>query len=375
MRVLFVCGGTAGHINPALAIAAALKKFSVTEILFVGSGRELENKLIPDAGYRLVNIKMTGISRGMSPKSFIRNFKTMFYLLLANKESKKLLNDFKPQAVIGTGGYICYPVLKRASKMGIRTLIHESNAVPGLTTKLLSIYVDKVLTAFPGQERFYKYPNRVLFTGTPVREGFVPAADFFENKKEDEKPLLISFWGSLGAERLNDMMPEFIKLNIAEGSFRHIHATGKGGAEILKERLFECIEPQELPIDIDIREYIDDLPKLMAEADIVLCRAGASTVAELIAARKPAVLVPSPYVTGNHQTYNAKELQKAGGVVMISEMDCSGELLYNTVIGLFSDKTKLKTMSEAYGKLGLSNAAEVIAEIINDEERLLQSVQ
>ena len=362
MNVMFVCGGTAGHINPALAVAAELRKKDLDiKILFVGAGRDLEKRLIPDAGYELTNIKMSGLSRGLTPAKILKNIKTVKNLFFAKREAGKLMCAFKPDAVVGTGGYICYPVIKRAAEMGIPTLIHESNAVPGLAVKLLSAHADKTLVSFPGLEEIYKKPQRVVFTGTPVRDGFKALSDGLGSASK--KPLIVSFWGSLGAERLNEIMTQFIKLLSDKGDFRHIHATGRnGGAEKLKNSLLQ-IGVRDFE-DIEIREYIDDMPTVMAAADIVLCRAGASTLAELTVMGKPAVLVPSPYVTNGHQEQNAEQLRKAGGALVLTEKECSGSSLYAAAESILKDRNKLQSMSKAQKAIGAPGAAERIAELI-----------
>ena len=364
---MFVCGGTAGHINPALAAAAALRKRAPgAEIMFVGSGRELEKRLIPQAGYELVNIRMTGIVRGLSLKSISGNLRTAVNLVSASRNARKLIKGFKPDAVLGTGGHICYPVLGSAGRMGVPTLIHESNAVPGLTTRKLSKSASNVLTAFPESEGLYGRPERVIFTGTPVRDGFLSPHGSRAGRKSGEKPLLISFWGSLGAERMNEAMAGFFNSNLRDGRFRHIHATGKGGVEKLKKSLLELGAHPELPPGLEIREYIEEMPALMAEADLVLCRAGASTIAELTALGKPAVLIPSPNVVDDHQTPNALRLQKRGGAVVLDESECTGDVLYNSVLGIITDEARLAGMSEAQRALGAPDAAERIAGIIID---------
>ena len=363
MKFLLVCGGTAGHINPALAVAGEIGRIMPdAKILFVGSGRELERRLIPGAGYDLVNIKMSGLKRGFSPGALVYNLKTVKNLALAGAGAGRIIREFKPDAVLGTGGYVCYPVLKKAARMGIPTLIHESNAVPGLTTKLLSASVQKVLVSFLGLENLYKRPERVVFIGTPVRGGFAPVP----GSKQGEKPLVVSFWGSLGAGRMNEAMAEFIKLNIDARLFDHIHATGGGENSVLemKGRLESLGAPGDLPRGIEIRRYIDDMPEVMAMADIVLRRAGASTIAELAIMGKPAILVPSPYVTNNHQEENAKQLQKAGGAVMLPEKGCTGKALFDTVASILGDKEKLRNMSEAQKTLAVPGAAAKIVELI-----------
>ena len=365
MNFLIVCGGTAGHINPALAIAAELRRrMPDAKILFVGAGKELEKKLIPAAGYHLVNIRMSGLRRGFSPDELIYNFNTFRNLTTAGVKAGELISRFEPSAVIGTGGYICYPVLRRAAQMGIPTVVHGSDAVPGLTTKMLSATVDRVLVSFPGLENMYRKPDRVVFTGTPVRKGFEIPPDPEASAGRNGKPLVVSFWGSLGAERMNEIIAEFIKLNITARRFDHIHATGKNGAEEMKKRLVRLGAPDELPQGVEIREYIDDMPSVMAAADLVLCRAGASTIAELTIIGKPAVLVPSPYVTNNHQEENAKQLEKAGGAVMLLEKNCSGDVLFDAVTSLLRDSDRLTRMSFAQKSLASPNAAEKIVDIV-----------
>lgn len=364
MNFLFACGGTAGHINPALAIAAELRR-SVPDagFLFIGAGREMENRLIPDAGYELENIKMSGLKRGYSPGDLLSNFKTVREVAKANARAAEIIRDFGPSAAVGTGGYICYPVLRTAAKMGVPSFIHESNAVPGLTTKLLGAIVDRVFVSFPGIEDKYRKPERVVFTGTPVRDGFARPGGGC-GRAENEKPTVASFWGSLGAEHMNEIMAEFIRLNIAAGEFDHIHATGNNAAEVMKQRLARLGVADELPPGVEIREYIDDMPAVMRSADLILCRAGGSTVAELTALGKPAVLVPSPYVTNDQQTHNALQVHKAGGAVMLPEKDCSGEKLFDLVSTILRNTAELKKMADAQTALGVPDAASRISEII-----------
>jgi len=366
MNFLIACGGTAGHINPALAIAAELRRrIPGAKILFVGADKDLEKKLIPSAGYHLVNIRMSGLRRGYSAEDILYNVKTLRNLTTASVKAGNLIDRFKPDAVIGTGGYICYPVLRRAAQMGIPTAIHGSDAVPGLTTKLLSATVDRVLVSFPGLEKHYRRPERVVFTGTPVRRGFEQIPENTDRQEKKLRPLVVSFWGSLGAERMNETIAELIKLNMISGRFDHIHATGKkGGVEDMIARLRRLGAEGELPPGIEIREYIDDMAPVMASADLVVCRSGASTLAELTVMGKPAVLVPSPYVTNNHQEENAKQLQKAGGAVMLAEKDCTGEILYDTVTSLIGDSDRLTRMSFAQKSIAAPNATEKIADIV-----------
>lgn len=368
MKFLFACGGTAGHINPALAIAGLMRdRLPDADFLFVGTGREMENRLIPAEGFELQNITMTGFARGFSLKDFKQNIVTLRNLAVSKKESERILDNFKPDIVVGTGGYVCYPVLKCASKRGIPTVLHESNAVPGLTTRMLSGIVDKVLVAFREVSCNYKKPDRVVLTGTPVRGQFEPITREEAKRRLGigGKPLVVSFWGSLGADIMNSKMADFIKLNSKSGELWHIHATGGGkdGITHMVERLAER-GVYGLPEWEDLRAYIDNMGVVMTAADIVLCRAGASTLAELTNIGRTAILVPSPNVTNNHQEKNARQLEKAGAVSVFTEPECSGESLYNTVLGIVRDRDRLKRMENASRQAGVPDALERIADVI-----------
>jgi len=368
MNFIFVCGGTAGHINPALAIAEEIgKSIPGARILFVGAGKDMEKGLIPCAGFHLVNIRMSGLRRGFSPKELIYNFNTLKNLSTAGVKASKLIERFKPDAVIGTGGYICYPVLHKAAQMGVPTYVHESNAVPGLTTKMLCTSVDKVMVSFPGLEDLYKRPDKIVFTGTPVRGGFGTPVPGEQTGLRKEKPLVVSFWGSLGAERMNEKMVDFISRNIETGMFDHIHAAGKsGGIAMMLNKLKQNGTNDEMPDGIEIREYINNMQSVMQGADIVICRAGGSTIAEVTALGKPAVLIPSPYVTNNQQVENAKQVQKAGGAIMVEENECTGKSLFNLVVSLLGDRDKLAGMAAAQISLGVPDAVEKIVGTILD---------
>jgi len=366
MKFLFACTGTAGHINPALAIAEQLKKtVENSSFLFVGAGRDMEKRLIENAGYELVNIQMSGLRRSFKPKDIVYNLKAVSYLFKAGIEAKKIIKDFKPDAVIGTGGYICYPVIKEASKLGIPTIVHESNAVPGLTTKMLAKTASRVLVSFPGLENSYKRPENVVFTGTPIRGGFGQNVDKTRDKNQFGKPIVLSFWGSLGAEGMNEMMIAFMKANVEKSAFHHIHGAGKSGGDLeIQQGLMELgIGTEELS-NLDIREYIDDMEAVMGLADLVLCRAGGSTIAELTALGKPAVLVPSPYVSNNEQHFNAEQLAKAGGALILDEKNCTGDMLFDIVVDILNDSDKLSSMAEGQMSIAAPMAAETITDLI-----------
>lgn len=370
MRFLFACGGTAGHVNPAIAIADELKKsIPGAEFLFVGAGRDIENRIIPEAGYKVKNITISGFSRSLSVNGLKKNIKMLRSLSLSRKQSEEIISTFRPDAVIGTGGYVCYPVLKAAARRGIPTIMHESNAVPGLTAKLLSGIVDKMLVAFPSMEKQYKKPEKVIYVGTPVRGAF---SELTKEKAKaalgiTNRNLVVSFWGSLGASMMNDMMADFIVLNSKSRAFSHIHATGGGeeGKAKMMKRLYDrgLEKPSK---DTDIRPYINDMGTVMTAADVILCRSGASTLAELAFLGRASVLVPSPYVTNNHQEKNARAVERAGAAVVLTEEECTGEKLYETVNKLLLDGEKILDMEKASSELGVKDASIKIRDLILD---------
>jgi UDP-N-acetylglucosamine--N-acetylmuramyl-(pentapeptide) pyrophosphoryl-undecaprenol N-acetylglucosamine transferase len=371
-KILFVCGGSAGHINPALAIAEELrKKKPDAEILFIGADKTLEKRLIPKAGFQLENIKMSGLRRGFSPKDIKHNIKTGINLISAGIKADKMLKKFRPDAVIGTGGYICYPVIKRAAKRKIPTYILEPNAYPGLTVRMLEKTVDMIFVTYKEIESRFSKPGNVVYTGTPIRSEFMEAVNETSDERENEKQLVISYWGSVGASEMNNKIIDFITRNVKEQRFNHIHATGIGGSannvssiDKMKEMLRSLgITEIDTPF-ADIREYIDDMPSVLSKADIVLTRAGASTIAELTTTGTPAILIPSPNVTENHQEENARQLQNAGGVVMVLENECTGDKLFDTVAELLGDKNKLQDMASALKKQSVPDSASRIIDIV-----------
>lgn len=369
MRVLMTCAGTAGHINPALAIAGKIKELMPdSEFLFIGSGRDMENRLIPMEGYKIVNIKSTGFQRKLSAENLVKNAKAAANIVIGSNQAKRIIKDFKPDVAIGTGGYVCYPVLKTAAKTGIPAYIHESNAIPGLTTKLLQTTVNKIMVAFPDLEKYYKEPERVVYTGTPVRGGFGTLTKEQARGKVGiwDKPLVVSFWGSLGASRMTKATAEFIVKNNDAGVFRHIHASGGGetGLNDLKAAIAKLgCDPDKLKYT-EIRQYIDDMPIVMSAAEMVMCRSGASTMGELTAMGMPSLLVPSPYVADNHQEKNARTLEEKGAAMVVTESECSGEILFDKVTSLLQDETALEKMSQSVKSLGVDDSAKLIVDII-----------
>ena len=369
MRFIFTCGGTAGHINPALAIAGRLQEMlGDCRILFIGAKGMMETELVPREGYEIQEIEITNISRERSLEGLAHNLATLRNVAVSTEKAKQIIRDFKPDAVIGTGGYVCFPVLTAAARLRIPTLVHESNAVPGLTTRMLSGQVDRVMVGFEDSREHYPKPERVFVTGTPVRGGFSDYSRDTARKQlgiSEDKPLVVSVWGSLGAGHMNEVMGELIPMMRREQSFRLIHSAGAGYFEKLCEKLGESA-PDHESFGADVRRYIYDMPRVMAAADLVLCRAGASSLAELTYLGKPAIIVPSPNVTNNHQEKNARVLERAGGAKVLLEGEFDAQSLFDEIRDLLADEEKLASMSAAMRSLAVPDAADKICDIIFD---------
>ena len=364
MKVVFTCGGTAGHVNPALALAGLVKaRRPESEILFVGARRGMERTLIETAGWPFRAVEVSSFHRSLKPKEIRHNFVSLRNLLHSPGEARAILEEFPADLVVGTGGYASYPMIRAASKMGIPTAIHESNAIPGLTTRLLEGHTGLIMVGYEECRKNYKHPEKVLVTGTPVR------GDFFEMTKREAKerlgmndgrPLIVSFWGSLGAAEMNRQIAQFMALEAKTLPFHHVHGAGTMGCKHMNQYLSEAgVELSRIP-ELDVREYIQDMGTLMRAADLVICRAGASTISELTALGEPAIIVPSPNVVNNHQEHNARVLADAGGAVMVLEKDSSGKLLYDTACEILRDPERRKQMSAAMASLGSVDAAEKI---------------
>lgn len=369
MNFLFTCGGTAGHINPALGVAGYLRELMPEcGILFVGACGMMETELVPREGYDIETVTITNLSRSLSPRAVVHNIKTVKNVFAATAQAKKIIARFRPDAAVGTGGYVCYPVLRAARSMGVPALVHESNAVPGLTTRMLAGVVDCVMTGFDGAGENYRPGTKVVFTGTPVRTQF-GELDKAEARRrlglEPGRPLVLSVWGSLGADHMNEVMTELIKLAAGRADFSLIHSAGAHGYAGMKTRLdAEC--PGWEGHGMDVREYIYDMPAVMTAADLIICRSGASTLGELCALGRPAVLVPSPNVTGNHQEKNARVLEKRGAAEVLLEGEFTPESLYSEICRLLGDERTLAGMSAAMAEAGARGATEKIASLILD---------
>lgn len=367
MRIIFACGGTAGHINPALAVAGRIKELMPdSEFLFIGAVGQMESDLVPRAGYRIETVRVRGLSREKTLGGFFHNISAAWHLVRSTIKARKIIKRFKPDVVVGTGGYVCFPVLKAASMLGIPTAVHESNADPGLTTRMLSGIVDTIMLGFEESRKFYKNPEKTVVTGTPVRgefSSYSKQAAKAELGLPLDKPLVVSVWGSLGAENMNEVICRFIELAGKKPGFTLIHSAGIEGYEKMVEHLRRTVPDYEKN-GMDVREYIYDMPRVMAAADLVLCRAGASTISELTYMHKPTIFVPSPFVTNNHQFKNAKVVEDTGGALIFEEGWFEPKELLKAVNDILSSDDKLEKMSAAMAKLAKPEATDMICDRI-----------
>lgn len=361
MKVVLAGGGTAGHINPALAIAQIIRqKRPDAEILFIGNRGAMEDTLVTRAGFSIRYIKIQGLDR----RKLYRNFQTVRLFLKAVKDSKQILREFQPDIVVGTGGYVSGPVMYAASKLGLHTCIHEQNAYPGVTSRMLSGRVEKVFISFEDSRAYFKKKENLVLTGNPLRAEFSDsdrdAARRAIGLSEDDFYVL-SFGGSLGAEALNRVMTDVIIRNARSQDFAQCHAMGKLGVKWMPSALEEKgATIEELPEKIQVKDYIYDMPRQVAAADIMICRAGAITLGEITAQGKAAILIPSPNVTHNHQYHNAMSLAKQGAAVVIKEKDLTADILYDAILSLKQDPDRLKQIRAASAAMGLPDAAETI---------------
>ena len=323
MRILLTCGGTAGHINPAIAVAQRLRELSPDcEILFIGAEGKMEMDLVPRDGFRILPLKVTNLSRGHHLEDIGHNLNSLKNVIESGREAKRILKEFRPDAVLGTGGYVCYPVLHEAAKLHIPTLIHESNATPGLTTKMLAGQVSCVMLGYQESAGHYSGTADLRVTGTPVRGRF----SLYTREKAREElgipadlPLVVSMWGSLGSGHMNDIVMKMLPLMKGQQDFCMIQ---------------------------------------------VLCRAGASTLSELSSIGKPALIVPSPNVTNHHQEKNARLVENAGGARVLLEGEFDEKSFLEEIRTLLRDADGLERMAKAMRALSVPNALDRIVDAV-----------
>lgn len=364
-RILIAAGGTGGHINPALGTAGYIKeKHPDAEIVFVGTADKMEAKLVPEAGYELRTIEISGFWRSFSPEAIKHNIGTVTKLLKSSSQAKKIIKDFKPDLVVGFGGYVSGPVLRMAAKLGIPTAIHEQNAFPGVTNKALAGKVDRVMIAVDRAEQYLNAKNPCVVTGLPIRGDLLKNDPDFAKAELalGSKPLILSMGGSLGAKPVNDAVLGLILNKYKDNDCVFLHATGKNGSWFTEKLAENGVDVNKYP-NIRVVEYID-IPKCLPAADLVVCRSGASTLSELQALGKPSILIPSPYVTENHQYHNAMALVDKGAAQILEEKDLTPDSLTEKVNALISDKAKLEEIGTNAKKMAFLDSTQRIYETL-----------
>ena len=361
MKIIFAAGGTAGHINPALAVADKLKEIdNNTKIMFIGTPNSLEQRLVSQAGYEFSALKMAGIQRSLAPKQVLRTVKALGYYVVAQKKAKKIIEDFKPDIVFGTGGYVTAPVLKAAVKMGIKSVTHESNSLPGIATKMLAAKVDRIYLNTSDSLKYF--PDKISYkiTGNPLRS----KVDFLTRSEARQKLglldgfTILSFGGSTGANRISKAVARLISWESGK-EINHIHSYGAHGKGLFSD----YIKEQGIEVDSTrtrLLEYINNMYTCLCAADLVISRAGAMTLTELQAAGRATILVPYPNAAENHQFFNAKTLEKQGAAIVIEDKDLTGERLIEEVEKLMNNKDVLSKMEQNAKKSAIENSADII---------------
>lgn len=366
MRIIFAGGGTAGHINPALAVAGYVREQQPdAQILYVGAVGGMEERLVKQAGLEFRGIKISGFSRKLTLLGLKKNVTTLKRIITASIESRKIIEEFKPDICVGTGGYVSGPVLRKAAQMGIPVIIHEQNAFPGITTKMLAHKAEYVMLAVEQAKKFFDDKCKVVITGNPVRKEVISATqkEAKAKLKLDARPVILSFGGSLGARKINEAVIDLIADTAKTDAFQHIHAYGQFGQWFLPSLEDKGVRHSEHP-NLDIREYINDMQTCLAAADLVICRAGAITLSELQAQGKASILIPSPNVAENHQYHNAMALVSNRAASIIEEKDLTGEVLVRKVKELLSQPDLLREYQQNARKMAICDANERIYAII-----------
>lgn len=358
MRVMLCGGGTAGHINPAISVAEELKRSHPdSEILFIGREGGRENELVKNQGFSIKTIRIQGLRRSLSPK----NLKSLVYALKAKRTAKELIREFNPDVILGTGGYVCWPVISAGNELNVKTAIHESNVSPGLTTKLLSKKTDLVLLNQKETADFLDKKVKKKVVGNPIRADFSKFSRTSARRRlgiKENELLIVSFGGSIGSEKMNDVILKVMKdYSAKETDVKHIHSTGRRYYSQIKECSFRSERN-----GCRVLPYIEDMPIWLSAADIAICRCGAVTLSEICAAGVASILIPSPNVTDNHQYKNAAYLSRRGGAILIEEKNLTPESLINALKELKSDKNERKNKAKISKSFSTPKAA---TEVVN----------
>ncbi|MBR0260678.1 MAG: undecaprenyldiphospho-muramoylpentapeptide beta-N-acetylglucosaminyltransferase [Selenomonadaceae bacterium] len=364
MKIIVSGGGTGGHIYPALTLIDAIKnKKPDAEFLYVGTEKGLEADIVPKAGINFTALKLEG---GLERRFTLENISRAANAVWSIKHASDIVKNFKPSAVVGTGGYVCGPILLAASLMKVPTLIQEQNAVAGVTNKILSKFVNKIAVGTRDALKNFP-PDKTVYTGNPIRKEVLAAKKADGLRKfnfTDDKPIVLISGGSRGARSINNAMIDVLKSAAQKNSAQFLHVTGKGEFDSVMKKLSDAGLNVDEFKNIKVMPYLYNMPTAMAMADLAIFRAGATGLAELTARGIPAILIPYPYAAENHQEFNARSLVEAGAARMILNKDLTAEILSATLNELLSAPEKLKSMAAASLSLGKPNAADEIADLI-----------
>ena len=351
MKAIIVAGGTGGHIYPAIAIINKIKEMEKdSEFLYVGTSDRMEKDIIPDLGIKFIGLEMTGLNRS-NPFSNIKVFQKF---TKAVKESRKIIKEFKPEIIIGAGGYITAPVLYAAHKEGIPILIHEQNSIPGVSNKFISRFANKICVSLPNSVNLFP-KEKVVYTGNPRSEEIIKVEKYNKTKLgfKKDKRLVVVVMGSLGSTTMTKKIKELIPA-FNNQDYQVLIITGK--------KYYDDYKDIKLAENVKIVPFMENLINLLKDSDLIVSRAGASTIAEITAIGLPAILVPSPYVTNNHQYKNAKELEDAGACTIVTEEEFSKDSIINEIDKLFANDIDYDKMVECSKKLGITDSATRIYE-------------
>ncbi len=348
MRVIVSAGGTGGHIYPALAILNKIKeKEPKSEFLYIGTHNRMENDIVPKASIPFESIEIYGFS-----KNIIKDFKTAHCLVKSYKKCKKLIKNFNPDVVIGVGGYVTAPVIFAAKKLGYKTAIHEQNSLPGKSNQFLSKYSDLVFVSFKSSMSYFP-SGKVIFTGNPCSEDALskPIIKKSEFGIDNNRKLVLFVMGSLGSSRVNDYLVSIMSL-FNNKDYDILFVTGKGS--------YDSISKNSFPRNVHVVPYVDGMTGLMKNVDLIVSRAGASTMSEIIALELPSILIPSPYVANNHQFKNAMDLVNVNASVMVEEKDLKGDILVRKIDEILYDDKKIRDIKKNLKSMMVSNSASLI---------------
>lgn len=366
MKILFATGGTAGHINPALAVASYIREnYPETQILFIGTADHMEARLVPNAGFDFKTIEISGFRRSLSLSAISHNIKTVSQLIKSESKSKKIIKEFSPDVCVGFGGYVSGPVLEKAAALGIPICIHEQNAFPGITNKALAKKADKVMITVADAAGRLECKNEPIVTGLPVRGEILRANRDFARAElgVGDKPLVLSFGGSLGAAPINEAMFEILLNSAESGKYYYIHSVGTNGGEYL-EKFEKAGFVNGKKGTVEVRQYIDNMDICMAAADLVIGRAGASSLSEIEALGKASILIPSPYVAENHQYHNAMALVRRNAARIIEEKELTSERLKTVIDEVLGNPQELAEIEKNAKSMAVTDSAKIIADII-----------